>query len=607
MEYARGQWLTLVTTALIVAVLLHIDVIVNHFHASPDKVGVLIAGPRTDASDNYFYFTLLKHAPERFSQYLIRSDDPDGGDHRNTNALSNSYATALLTGHVIYRLAQLVTSTSRDAVLLTSILLTAVFAYCFTFFVLTLLNKKELEKPFLLFMLMAIGLVFIGFFAAGLHFGRFVWSNAVLDSYTTRILNPPLFWSIGLISGAFIIRWIRSQQVMDFMIAFLSVGMVGLFNINLSATLVCAIGFSLIFDFLVRHHISKKFVAIFVAAVAGLIWNYLWFQIYRASSLGLDLRHGSFENLVFTWQHLLLLVLIPLLWRIMQKERVFVIALLLSSIAVGVICESFHLGGRIWLRGAVIFEWGITVFLFFHLSVIWIAPGAIKLLGNIWPRLISVIALVVLILFLQQPNTNSWQGFIARDKWEIYNWINNHLAAGSVIASSDIEDAFLLPIYTNSKPLYTMRGLTNHSRDESIRRYLYNMELFGRKEYLIEQFLQLEQSNVNDYINFVTDNPQHPYIHETADILIFLRLVVYYQYLKDFSLMLINLNQRRQFEKILRDRAEEVKSLDYSYDYAILAFDSVMPRVVSNWKTVYQNEKYLLLRNPELSRFSGIH
>jgi hypothetical protein len=606
MTYTRSQCLILVAIALVVAGLLHVDVIVNHFHKSSDKVGVLIASPRTDVGDNYFYYILLKHAPERFQQNLKRTEDPDGGDLRIANALSNSYATALLAGHMIYRLAQSLTSTSRATVLVSSILLSTVFALCFAFYVLTLLDKRELGEPFPIFVLMTIGLMFIGFFAVGLHFGKFVWSDAVLNSYTTRILNPPLLWSIGLIAAATIIRWIRDQRLTNFIFAVLLAGLVGLFNISLGAALAFSLGICMILDYLSTQQFPKKITVIFVSSLAGLAWNYFCFQLYRSSSLGQELRHGDFESLDFTWAHLLTIVLIPYLWRTLEKERNFVIALLISSIVIGMVCESFHLGSRIWLRGAVIFEWGIIVSLMFRLSIIWIVPGCKNLLGNVLPQILFLFVSAGLFIFLQQPNANSWHGFIEREKWDMYNWIDTHLPPDSIVVSSDIEDAFLLPIYSSSKSLYAMKGLTNQTRDEAIKRYLYNMALFDKKEKIIDQFSKLSQHDMNNYIEFVYGEPQKPYKHETAEVIIFLRQVIYYQNSKSFSTMLINLNQRHQFEKILQEKSEEIEYLKYSFNYAILPINTLVPHTFIDWDVAYQNKQYLLFKNPELPHFPGV-
>jgi hypothetical protein len=601
MNIAR-QWLCIFVAALSLALLLHIDVVINHFHTSSEKVGVLISGPRTDVGDGYYYFTLLKHAPERFNNESIRSDDPDGGDHRNINTISSSYATALIASNLLYQVAEFLAPTSRSALLFTSIMLTTVFALSFAIFVLTLQYEKCQLNPFSVFVLMALGLVFVGTYAAGIHFGKFVWGSAIIDSYTTRLVNPPMFWSVGLIAGAFIIRWIRSNNLSDFIATLILVALVGLFSISVSATLIFALGMTSVFEYFSTRKISKQFTGIFIVAVAALAWNMLGFYTYKTSVLGQDLRHGDFLTPVFTWQHLLILGMVPLLWRSLGRERVFVISLVLSSIVIGLVCESFHLGGRLWLRGSVIFEWVIIVFLTINLISVWITPNSTKLVGKLWPKLITVTISVLIMFFLQQPDTNSWKGFISRDKWEIYDWMDKHLPVASVVVSSDIEDAFLLPIYTTSKPLYTMRGLTNRSLDESLRRYLYNMTLFERKDQTIEQLLQLKQADVDNYIKFVYNNPQMPYIHVTADVVIFLHLVVYYAYSKDFSKMLIDLNQRRHFMKILSELAEETTVLNYSYDYALLTNDLPVPHMFLNWEEVYQNKQYNLVRNPELSQ-----
>ena len=141
-----------------------------------------------------------------------------------------------------------------------------------------------------------------------------------------------MFWSVGLIAGAFIIRWIRSNNLSDFIATLILVALVGLFSISVSATLIFALGMTSVFEYFSTRKISKQFTGIFIVAVAALAWNMLGFYTYKTSVLGQDLRHGDFLTPVFTWQHLLILGMVPLLWRSLGRERVFVISLVLSSI-----------------------------------------------------------------------------------------------------------------------------------------------------------------------------------------------------------------------------------------------------------------------------------
>lgn len=589
--------------AAMVSVLLHSDAILRHFHSAPEKVGVLMSGPRTDVGDNYYYFTMLRHAPERVLPMAPREGDPDGGDHRNVNAVTNAYAAALHAGHLLYRMATALTSGSREAVLLTSILHTAVLALSFVIFAATLLGEVAWPSAVLLFILAALGLVFIDAFGIGMYLGRpywVHWANAaqVRDPNALRLINPTLFWAVGLVAAAFIVRWIRQEISLDYFSAIALAGLTGLFSISVGATLTLALGLTIIFEALVNRVVRWRLLGVALAATAGLAWSYLQLRAYSATSLGLELRHGEFLGFAPKWQFLFLLALIPVIWRILGKERVFISALVMSAMIVGMFCESFHLGSRLWMRGAVVYAWTITALLVTRIALGWVSPEGPLMRGRMWQKVIVVALMGIFVFQAQQQDTNSWRGFVERDKWELFEWIDNHLPPNSVVASADIEDAFLLPIYTPTKPLYAMYGLTSRSPDDELRRYFYDMALYARNENALLSTLQLTRKDMLAYYEHVSGAVVDPWRGEKADATIFLHLVVYYAYNKKLSGLFDDTEARYRFEIMLRSRAEEAKRLSYALDFAIIDRELPLPLSFVGWQNVYQNKRFVLVRNP---------
>lgn len=601
MSYIRWRWLPLLLPALAVAVLLHSGPLARHFHDAPDRAALIMSGPRTDVGDNYYYFTMLRHASERLLPEAIRPEDPDGGDHRNINAVADAYAAALYAGHVLYRMAAALTTTSREAVLLTSILHTCLLAIGFVAFLATLLRGEGRSGWFLSFALAYVGLVFVDAFGNSAYFGRLYWAGNLLTYYSnpTRMVNPTLFWAAGLAAAVFVVRWLREEKTRDCVGAVALAGLTGLFSISVGATLLMALGLAIAFDMVSNRVFRRRLLAIALAAFAGLAWSYLQLRAYSSTPLGQELRHGEFLGLAPKWQFLFLLGLIPFVWRMLGKEKVFVAALVVAAMLVGMFCESFHLGSRLWLRGAVIYAWAIAVFVMANIALGWLASGKAVSRGRQLFKAGAVVLMVVFAFQAQRPSLGSWQGFVEREKWEMLEWMDSHLPEGSVVASADVEDAFLLPIYTGAKPLYAMYGLTSRTRDEELRRYFYTMRLFGRDRQLLATALSLGQEDVLEYLKHVMGSVPGPYRNNAADAIIFLELVVYHSYVRDLSNALVDPVQHQYLEKLLNSRAEEASRLSYAFDFAVVENGRVPPGF-SGWVVAYGNDRYSILRNPQV-------
>lgn len=594
-----GRFLGLLLSAVFVSLLLHTGSLIRHFEDPPGKAGALISGPRTDVGDNYYYFTLLRHAPERLASAVFRHPDPDGGDHRNINAVSDAYAIALYAGHGLFRLADAIAASSREAVLLTSIFNAAVLAYCFALF-LTALQGEAATAGTRWFFVLAwtfAGLVFVDAFGNSLYLGRPYWDSSLLTYYSNplRLINPPLFWAAGLAAATLIVRWLREERTMDFIGAAVMTGLTGLFSISVGATLLLALGLTMLFEMVINRIMRPRLFVIVLAAFAGLAWSYLQLRAYASTPLGQELRHGEFVGVVPKWQFLVLFLPIPFIWRIFGKERTFVAALVASAALIGLFCESFHLGSRLWVRGAVVYAWAVTLFVVGHVLLGLLRHGSYVRIGRHVLRLAMLLLLVVLVYQVQRPVSGAWNGFIKKEKWEMYSWVDKHLPRGSVIASADIEDAFLLPIYTHSKPLYAMYGVTSRSRDDELKRYFYTMRLFGRDRLMLDAILRLRQNDVARYVRYVMGSVSFPVSGEVGDAIIFLELVLYHSYVRDFSNALTDRAQHALMADLLARRAEEAAQLTYSYDFVIVDNSMPLPTQLAAFPVVFRNDRYSVL------------
>ncbi len=599
----RMKWLTVGFSALAIALLLHSAAIARHFHQSSKKVGVLISGPRTQPGDNYYYYSMLRHASERLTSSVVRSGEPAGGDHRIVNTISNSYAAALYASYAIYQVAAWVTPSSRDALLVTSILNTALLALSFLVFLMILLGGS-FSGGLLTVGITLVGLVFVDAFGNSFYFGRPFWADDLLtySSNPTRFVNPSMFWAIGLAAATFQVRWLQTGRPRFFWGAILLTGLTGMASISVGATLVMALGLSVLFEVLIKRVMPWRLISIALAGLAGVAWGYLQLRAHAATSLGQELRHGEFLGLVVGWQFLLLIFLIPVIWRWLEKERVFVAALVVAATLIGMFCDSYNLGSRLWVRGAVIFAWSGAVFCGARIFFAW---GSSHLKGRKqwlwWPlSLIPALLICALVLQIQKPNFDAWNGFVEREKWELLNWIDTHLPSGSIVASEDIEDSYLLPLYSRSKPLFTMYGLTQRTHDEELRHYFYNMSLFERDQSLLAAVLRLNQNDAKNYTNYLLEKRPVPlpYRGEVADAIIFLELVVYSSYVRGISNALVDAKEHRQLEAWLRRCAKEARHANYALDFVIVENIRLPLPKFSQWSVVYKNDQYSLLKNP---------
>jgi hypothetical protein len=164
------------------------------------------------------------------------------------------------------------------------------------------------------------------------------------------------------------------------------------------------------------------------------------------------------------------------------------------------------------------------------------------------------------------------------------------------VVSSEIDDAYLMPVYTKVKPIYTMYGLSLRSRSEELRRYFFCMELYGLRVNALERIVALTQKDMEAYYQYAAEIKPAPYPANLADAAVLLKLVVYYAYSNDFDKIFVDAIQRRAFEDYLRGLAAEAKNVNYSYDYAVVRTDMQFPALFAEGETLYKNSKFTLIK-----------
>ena len=376
--------------------------------------------------------------------------------------------------------------------------------------------------------------------------------------------------------------------------------MSGFSSFSISLAIFLALGLTLAYDIFIRRTIKRDFLVIFIFSIFSVTWNYLQLKAYQSTLLGEELRHGEYVNLVFHWQYLFFIAFIPLIFRRFKEEGIFVSALFLSSLIIGMLCDSFYLGDRLWLRGAVIFAWPITIFLAITFVQNFFEPFSCNFRSRLFIEICLIISMVIFLIHTLRPSSPTWQGFMEREKWQMFDWINRNLPKSSIIASQDIEDAFFLPIYTNAKPLYSMYGLTNRTLDDELKRYFFTMRLYGQDKNMLESILKLNQEDINRYYSYVFGAVPRPYNKMLADPVIFIELLTYHEHNKSLSNAFKDPAKHKYMEKLFISNAKAAMSLKYEFDFAIIN-NKEMPSWFLQWSVAYKNGHYSILKNPNSS------
>ena len=600
MQHINLRWLAIPFCTLFAALLIHSGALIRYTDTSIQKVPASISGPRTELADNYFYFTLLRHAPERFSNSPIDSLDSDGGDHRLINSISTSYAPALYFGYFIYRISAFITANPREALLLTAIFHTWILAVSITVLLSTFLNKKKIYGPILIFLLATFSMIGVDAFSLSAYYGFPYWNKSLLlnEPNSIRLINPTLFWSAGLLAATYVIRWLRDRRNVDILVGAVITFVCCLFSISVGAALVGAIGLTTAINYYKSRNMPWGLLMVFMAGFIGLAWTYLQLLDYAGSPLGQVLKHGVFISWSFKWQFLIFIIFVPFIKRYLKEESVFVVSLLIVSIVIGSICDSFNLGARLWLRGGAIFVWIIA--LFSLICLLDVIEKYINAIVKYFFKLIITIGIVAYVINAQYRGPESWVGFIQKEKAELYDWMYKNIASNSIVASRDIEDAFLIPIYTSSKSLFSSFGITQRTLDQEMRRFFYAMKIYGIDQSMAEEINKIGENDLLNYYDHIFKNASPGrFLGEKEDAVIFWRNVIYAPYVDQFSKVLAGESRHAEFVALINKRMLEGGSEKFEFQYAILNSEAPRPVYFYGWVIVYANRKYELLIRPD--------
>ena len=590
----------LILIATIVSSTLHASYVLKSFDTNSDRVSVLISGPRTDIGDNYYYYSILKNFHDIYSAPIVRKNDSDLADHRITNGISKTFATSLFAGELIYKIAGLLTKSSNEYALITSILLTAVL-YISIFQFLSAFSSLDNQDFYVLSFYSIVGILFVDYVGLSTFTNNYSWIDHLFTyrSNTTRIINPNVFWAIGLLASLCIGLWLSKNNNKYYLSGVALTILTGLNSIALSLPLLAAIFIVFLVSIIKKNGRSLMVFGLLVAITIPLLYNYYLFYTYSITDLGSQLKHGNFLGLHFKMNFFYFLPIALGIYFLGAKHtKLFLITVFITSLIVGVISESIDLGSRLWIRGVVIFGWLIFLIACIQLSLM------IKKRYSpfsVWFKAISfacIITLFFLTIHEQKINPASWSGYLPKDKWNAMRWMNINVPKNSIIAVGNIEDAYLLPIYTSTKPIYTMYSITNRTINQESVRFWYNMRLFDQDQALFDELISIKQSDIDSYMEIVSSNPTAPLIGIKFDAIIYLKLILYYPHSKEYSNIYKNSEEFKKFINEVSFAREKALHSHFDVDYALIQNNHKLPKSFHGWPTLYSNPSYSIVKKP---------
>jgi len=592
--------------AFVVATILNQSLIVRMFDDRPGLVGVPMAGPRTEVSDNYVYFGLMKTGLSACRHDLdVANHNPRG------NPLSCTYIAAVEIGHLLYRFSDWLMPSKHWSLALLVICNTAAVAWG----VLMALHAI-LRRPIHLAGAIATGaaaLLLIENFGFSAYAGKLDlefarrWS---VEPYVLRLLNPTLIWGVALAALAFTCEAIRRNGRAALAAAMTLAMITGSMSLPLGLSLVGGLGFAALLNLRRPYVTLLRPAAIATAAIVGLSFQIIQFRFYWASELGAELQHGLPTVLRFNPNFLAFLVpvVLDLALRKWTVPRTFLSGTLLVTAMIGMFCESVELGVRLWLRGAAAFA--------FVLSLTWIweqASHLLALAGRRTPVLparqtvvpnrarfvlgqasaalgVAVIAICA-VLLVKQPTTASLKGYIDTDKADVLAFLAKRSRQHETIASSDIVDSFLIDFYTSASPLVAPYGLIAAPTSEIIERYFHTIGLLEHPEMRLGHILNFDRRTLQAYQAHIASDPPTYFDADQLQAVLFFEYLTYYRYNKAFSGLFDGDRLSSKFSTLFADLYGQAQRRTYDFDYFLMP-STERPPPASLFVEIYRNGSY---------------
>lgn len=599
---------TYAAAAMIVALILNSNLLVRLSVHDDQRIGMPLLSSRTDASDNYVYFSLLKRGVS-----ACRNATHHDGTSTDGNALACTYIGGLFAGNVLWEIADAIVPSKRLAVSLLMILNTAALAFAFLLAFFTIRRRHFTLAASIV--IAGATLYVLDSFAASFALKRILLQFREIlggEPGFVRLVNPSLFWAFGLATLAALLASLRHASPVPLSVALLAGVLCGLSGLAVTANLIGGIGLFVLIRLVTARKIEWKAAAVGVALTAGIVYVLLQFMLYHASDLGKSVQHG--EALALKFNPAMLWLLVPITFgRVCddRRQNLLLKCILFVAMVIGLVCESFTLGDRLWLRGTVAFALLIAAaWLWYWIGVLTadavatVREAGLKRasVGRRWrgaaAAFVAAVVFMLATLYARPPRLDYARGFLDTDKYDALAWLDGRVKAGMTVASTNIEDDFLLDFYTDGSPYVPLFGLTTLSETVIAARYVSVLGEIENGGAVLEAIRAVRKNDLFTYNQNLKEGLRQPYDYARYQPVAFYLMLLYYPFTQ-FSMQIFDGEQPgAPFLAWLaqcEDKARATTPDAPRYDYLIVRASEALRRP-ERFDVAYRNKSYIVLR-----------
>lgn len=600
---SRRQVIIYPIAALLSALMLFSGMLVRLSVVDDHRAGVPAASSRTDPSDNYVYFSLLKQGTSACQRQTAPFVEPIQG-----NGLACTYIGGLLVGHTLWKLADAIAPSKRIAVSILLILNTTLLSLTFLWAVGAILGR---EFSLLAATAVAAATLYtldnfaVSFYARQpyLHFADVL----SLEPGFARLVNPSLFWALGLATVALLFSQMRRPTAIGFVVLFCVSLLSGLAGLAVSACIVMGCGLFTLWSLARRMTFAWPAIVSAAGLAGGLLFALVSLRQFYGSDLGGGLKHGQFGGLVLNWA--MLWLLLPLFFGkiVLEKadQNVLVKCLLFAAMVIGLVCESFELGARLWLRGASVVAFLVCAgWLWVRMEVLlraYTRPAMLYFSFGKYPAAEKILAIILVFVLMpilagmaRPPGLDAARWFVDRDKLDALVWLDARSNRMTRIASTSIEDSFLIDFYTKGAPYVPLYGMTVLPYNAPVERYLSIIKLIKEDDAKLARLGEVSRTALGKYSENVKAGFSSPPDHDIYESLAFYHMLLYYPYDSRATDVFHGDRPDEAFLKRLKEIKASASARPSAFAYLIVRTDEQLKDEAA-FKPVYQNASYRIL------------
>lgn len=570
-----------------------------HSQTPEGRVMAPLQSSRTQLGDEYYYYINSKKAFGHIEAAISGANREDSFATRNSG-LDKVHAGSLVMAGLIDRFTQIIPVGWPFKMALSFIFQAAFLMASLMCAYIALRRDRDIHGIELLLFAFIWAFLSTGFIY-GMYAGNplMIFTKEALGYYpdVLRIVNPQMSWAYTFFYIALLVSYFKNPSRYKY------AGLLGLsvflamFSIPLTGMMLLGLGFHGLHKLAKERKFDVPLFGIGVVLVSSFVYVAYQIHLFRLTEKGLELNSGGFSDIYLRPFYWILIVFVPLIFRYAPyAARIPLIWLFMSSMFIGLVSECFELGTRLWLRGTGAFAWLIVAFTVTEWlrQKYWDTWQKIRIKKYLPYLAAGVIAATTFISL--DIKFGRWTGYIEKDKAEIIDWLRGNTTADDVVLSADLEDSYLIPLYTSVEPYVQQFDYGVYPGDEIVIRYFNALKTLGLKDdYLARINAYTPQDSLRG-IREIAAKPIDRMPYEEYQTYNFYNGIIYWPYVASSKDIFKDEQTKTAFDARIKGLSDKAVSLTTGQvDYAI---DNKMARMPESekWKTIFENETYRILR-----------